>query len=450
MQTLRTGFSRCKITPPLGAALAGYFEPHYATEIVNDLYAEALVFEIGGDMAAIVDCDVIGLNDVTVGRIRGKIASSTPIPSGNVMISATHTHTGPYTQDLFGGKADEEYLCFLENEAAMAVQEAVHSLQPSMLKGAGVNIVGLNCNRRVVFKDGSVHTHTTDADLAEMVGREGPADNELGLLEICNLDEAPTGLWVNFALHPTNVRGDRICTDYPGYLSDMVHSQMGESTGVVFSNGSCGNIDSKTAHLETVPYGPERAQWIAKDLGQAALKVAKNARPLSTEPLVVVREILQVPRKKVSRDLLEQARAVLEGPESSELFFTRGSRRPSAHKEKVYANEALLMARITEENPFACLEVQAIRIGDFVAVGFPVELFCEYGLEVKQRARERFQQVFLVELANGCFGYVPTRKSFEGGGYETRLARSSQLAPEAGELLTGAALRLLEQLGRSD
>lgn len=446
MNGLRTGYSRRKITPPSGSATAGYFEPHYATEIVNDLFAEALVFEVGGELAAVVDCDVIGLGDATVCQIREKIAVATPIPAGNVLVSATHTHTGPYTQDLFGGNADQGYLSLLTAAAAEAVREAFHRLQPSVLKAGVVNVEGLDCNRRVVLKDGTVHTHLTDADLPEVEGREGPVDQELGVIEACANDGSPIGMWINFALHPTNVRGERICTDYPGYLSEFVRSKLGGNAGALFANGPCGNIDSKTPELESVPYGPERARWIARQLTQTALSSVSEALPLNTAPLVVARECIRIPRKKVSADLLERAKKVLQETEPRELFFTRGTRRPSPLKESVYANEAVLMAELTAHEPDACLEVQAIRLGDFVAIGFPVELFCEYGLEVKRLARERFNPVFLVELANGCFGYVPTRKSFEGGGYETRLARSSQLAPEAGEMLVDAAARLLKRV----
>ncbi len=446
MDGLRTGYARRKITPPLGAATAGYFEPHSATEIVNDLFAEVLVFELGGTYAVVVDCDVIGLDDTMVDHIRKRIAASTPVPAENVLVSATHTHTGPYTQDLFGGKADQEYLRFVEQEAAGAVHEALNRLEPSVLKVGRANVEGLSCNRRLVFKDGTVHTHITDADLPEVVDREGPADNELCVLQVFGSGGSPIGLWINFALHPTNVRGERICSDYPGYLSEFIRSKLGGNTGALFANGPCGNIDSKTPQLESVPYGPERARWIARQLAQTSLSAVDGALPLHVAPLTVDREIIQIPRKKVSPDLLERARLVLQENEPKELFFTRGTRRPSAHKERVYANEAMLMAELNVREPLVCLEVQAIRLGDFVAVGFPVELFCEYGLEVKRLARERFKHVFLVELANGCFGYVPMRKSFEGGGYETRLARSSQLAPEAGEVLVKAAERLLKRI----
>jgi neutral ceramidase len=88
--------------------------------------------------------------------------------------------------------------------------------------------------------------------------------------------------------------------------------------------------------------------------------------------------------------------------------------------------------------------VQVLAIGDAALVGIPGELFVEFGLEIKQRSP--FAHTYVAGLANGCVGYLPTRRAFQAGGYETRLARSSKLTPEAGERLTAVALDLLHEI----
>ena len=89
-------------------------------------------------------------------------------------------------------------------------------------------------------------------------------------------------------------------------------------------------------------------------------------------------------------------------------------------------------------------EVQVIAIGDAVYVGIPGELFVEFGLEIKRRSP--FRHTYVAGMANGCVGYLPTRRAFHAGGSELRLARSSKLVPEAGEILTETALSLLASL----
>ncbi|MBW7938224.1 MAG: hypothetical protein H3C63_05205, partial [Candidatus Omnitrophica bacterium] len=75
MPSLLAGLAQKSITPPIGASVAGYFEPHAAVEIINDLFAEILILrsETGGQ-AALIDCDVIGLSEETVRKIRRQIS----------------------------------------------------------------------------------------------------------------------------------------------------------------------------------------------------------------------------------------------------------------------------------------------------------------------------------------------------------------------------------------
>ena len=89
------------------------------------------------------------------------------------------------------------------------------------------------------------------------------------------------------------------------------------------------------------------------------------------------------------------------------------------------------------------LEVQVMTLGDVAIVGYPAELFNAYSRHVK--AESPFPDTIVVTLANGSHGYVPTRQAFDHGGYEPRFASSSRLVPEAGDLLTDAALTLLQR-----
>ena len=74
-------------------------------------------------------------------------------------------------------------------------------------------------------------------------------------------------------------------------------------------------------------------------------------------------------------------------------------------------------------------KVAAVRLGPVGFVGLPGEMFAEIGLQIKKRSP--FETTVTVELANDWVGYVPTERAFEEGGYETELARSSKLTPQA-------------------
>lgn len=85
--------------------------------------------------------------------------------------------------------------------------------------------------------------------------------------------------------------------------------------------------------------------------------------------------------------------------------------------------------------------VQALRIGDLGIAAVPGELLVELGLDLK--ARSPFSQTIVIELANDSVGYLPTRQSYEEGGYEPE---ASVFAPGCGEQIVDAALGLLKQL----
>ncbi|HYE99026.1 MAG TPA: hypothetical protein VEJ18_08950, partial [Planctomycetota bacterium] len=90
--------------------------------------------------------------------------------------------------------------------------------------------------------------------------------------------------------------------------------------------------------------------------------------------------------------------------------------------------------------------IQALRIGDVALVGVPAEFFTGLGLEIKRRSP--FRHTFVAELANDWIGYLPDRKAFELGGYQTWTGLHSYAEPGTGEAVVDEAVRLLEALAR--
>src|SRR5262245_22645862 len=109
---LRAGAAAVVINPPEGTPLAGYYEPRGSKTILDDLHSKALVLEEDGVKIALVVCDLISLPRHTVAEARRLVEQKTGIPGGHVMISATHTHTGPVVaresarDQLDGGASD--------------------------------------------------------------------------------------------------------------------------------------------------------------------------------------------------------------------------------------------------------------------------------------------------------------------------------------------------------
>ena len=74
-------------------------------------------------------------------------------------------------------------------------------------------------------------------------------------------------------------------------------------------------------------------------------------------------------------------------------------------------------------------------------MGLPGEIFVELGLAIKRRSP--FKTTIVIELCNDAPGYLPTRKAFVEGSYETV---NSRIESGGGEALVEAAVELLEAL----
>jgi len=111
---------------------------------------------------------------------------------------------------------------------------------------------------------------------------------------------------------------------------------------------------------------------------------------------------------------------------------------------KRFEEERKHVADLRKKSPVITAEVQGLRIGPLGIATNGAEYFCEYGLRIKKASRHPF--TWVSTLSNDYIGYVPTPQAFAGGGYEPRTARSSMLAPDAGQRLLEGALKALNRL----
>ena len=90
---LRAGAATSVITPELGLDIIGGFVPSPSKHIHDELHARCLVLDDGKTKLAFVVCDLLGLHRSLSVEARRLIQESSGIPSENVLISGTHTHS---------------------------------------------------------------------------------------------------------------------------------------------------------------------------------------------------------------------------------------------------------------------------------------------------------------------------------------------------------------------
>ncbi len=433
---LRAAAAAVTINPPLGTPLAGYYSPRGATSVLDDLHCKALVLDQDGTRAALVVCDLISLPRRTVVDARKLIEKQTGIPADHVMISATHTHTGPVLvrdsarDRLDGGNSDlgRRYTEGLPELIAKSVEQANAKLTPVRLAAAVGQEGGLSFNRRFVMKDRTVSWNPRKLD-PDIVKPAGPIDPDVGVLYFEAARAKPVATYVNFAMHPDTVGGEAISADYPGVLARLLGEYKGAEMTTVFANGCCGNLNHRAIGWADRQQGPQEARRIGTVLAGAVCRTYPVLKPVPTGGLRVRSEVVKLPLAPISPEEVAQAREVIK----------RGRDAKTPFLETVKAYRVLDVAE-RDGKPWE-VEVQVIALGDQVAwVSLPGEIFVELGLAVKKASP--FRYTLIAELANGSVGYIPDRPAYAQGNYEVVSARCAE---GSGEALVEAAVRLLKE-----
>ena len=90
---LKSGFARLDVTPPLGTIIAGYFEPRYASGVIDPLELNAIAFSDGENTSLLITFDALGMREMFCTEIRNLIAERTGVPADHIILSCLHQHT---------------------------------------------------------------------------------------------------------------------------------------------------------------------------------------------------------------------------------------------------------------------------------------------------------------------------------------------------------------------
>jgi neutral ceramidase len=438
---LRAGVAVVNITPPIPFRMSGYFMERLSTGTKDPLRVKAIVFEQGEESAALVFCDLVGVPRDITAKARQQASAATGIPVQHIAISATHTHTGPLyfnaLHDFFHERRltrtgndphdSTEYRAQLVDRIASAIIEANASLRRVELKASVAHEPTLPFNRRFHMKDGTVRFNPGQLN-PDIVRPAGPVDPEVGIVMLVEPDASqPLTAIVAFAMHLDTVSGTEYSADYPKYTEDRLRETFGDDFMLLFAAGTCGDIND----IDVTKSGRRGAKALGRTLGDAVAAAVKSSHFLShAEPALAVRSVeVQVPLQKYSAEEIAEARNKLELIGTRDLSFGG----------QVEAYKIVDVQRLKDPWP---LEVQVFRLNRETAiVTLPSEIFVELGLAIK--AASPFKTTLVVELTNDAIGYIPTRKAFVEGSYETI---NSRIEPGGGERLVEAAIGLLKEL----
>ena len=434
--TLKAGASQTEITPEDSQFLFGY--PHverYSTGVHDPLLSSALYLSDGKTDVLFSANDIIFIPKDLAARARQRIEEATGIPAANIMITATHTHSGPITLDYLSNKSDPivprtdpEYVRFMEERIIEAAIKAFRAAQPAKLGRAIADATG-------------VGTHRHDP--------EGPRDLTVPVLMVREKEsDAPIACMLVCAMHPTVIHEDTtlVTGDFPSmarqYLQEKV---LGTECPIVYHMGTSGNQSPR--HV-TKANTFEEAERLGAVLGSAVESVLPGIEYSDDVPLGCRTSLIDdLPRKTFPKLDVAQTRLDAVMGKMASLRDQGASRQEirTVECDSFGAEETLVLSQAAEDGLLektcqSCLpaEIQLIEVGPWRFVGWQGECFVEYSLAVKENA----ENTFVISLANGEMqGYIATPEAAEKGWYE---GANAVFDPESGTVFVEKTLELLK------
>ncbi|MCK4465211.1 MAG: neutral/alkaline non-lysosomal ceramidase N-terminal domain-containing protein [Bacteroidales bacterium] len=409
---IKVGLGETIITPPIGTPMRGYSRSDVSKGVHDELYARALVIE-GADSTsiALITIAVCNMDVKYMDAIREGVNKQTGIPVDNIVISSTHTHSGPYIE-----KSDSDYQKLFVGRSIQSAVDAWNKRIPGRIGFGSTTVPELAKNDRRMEYGGLT------------------PDPEAAIIKVEDAKGKLLGVVFNYGCHPSTLDKHNFLftEDWPYYSIKGIREALGEDVWVAYYQSAQGDVKvGYTAELSAIGadmHGIRTFEY-AEYKGNMMVDAVLNTLPsiqTSGNPVIrtangyydyPLRDSYPISAREAQKQL-DEAKAKLA--EMEKKADTIGKRVLDRYKVAVFlADLTANCARWVEDHPnpepLKNVRHQAIRIGDAIFVTVPCEVFTEIGLKIKQQSP--FEKTFVLGLAAGCPGYIPTAEEFLEGGY---------------------------------
>ncbi len=395
----KVGVGKAIITPdPLLPVSGGVGPSHPVTGKQGDLTARALVLQQGETRVAIVQLDLLGFPSVLCSRVHKQVPR---IPAENILIGSTHTHSAP---DCYGfpgldGKTSGslEYMDFVCNQAAAAINQALDSLEPAQLK---------------------IATGKAEGKIAYNYYAPELYDPRMTVIQALTPAGKTIVTLVNYAVHP-EVLGNRVgllSPDLVGPLCDELESSAGGMG--MFMNGAQGGMITADNRLLDKPSDPAKARWHDSRTWEECLRIGKL---MAAE----AQRIVAGASPQVDPALSCHAR-VVKFPVDSRLMWTILLASPLKYPHN--------------EDKSVSTRLNLVNVGNAQILTIPGEALPNIGYYLKRHMKGDNNLLF--GLTNDAFGYILTKVDFNSFDRYEYISETS-LGEMTGEVLIENSLKLI-------
>ena len=431
--------------------MSGYYKARYGKGFIDDLYVQAIAFEVDGNKSVIVIADSLGMQKELRDRCAKEIVLKTGIPDENINIGATHSHTCPtirnperFKMDLNLYNENQEILFKNITESAI---EALNDVKPAKMGYAiGYAPDRISYIRRYKMKDGTTFT-CPPIDSPDIVGPIGELDRRVNVLRF-DREGAESIVILNYGLHADTVNGELYCSDWVGWVRKTIDKAL-DGTKCICIMGCEGDVGSTNVHpkpgdmndteisFDNEMKSPGMARFVGRALAGTILQVFDKVAYVDVDKLSVISKSMTVDLNVPTEEEMVLARKY------KELYETgREDEIPyKAMQLTTVVAEALRMCNMYGGPKTQELPISGLKLGDVGMVFLPGEPFTEIGVDIKKA--EGYGMIMPCAVCNGYYGYFPSTSAYNEGGYE---AKTSPYKPNVSEKMVECAKNILEEL----
>ncbi|HEX4122286.1 MAG TPA: hypothetical protein VH619_16840 [Verrucomicrobiae bacterium] len=418
---MNLGTSQIDITPDAGVQLSGFAaRTQPSIGVLDSLFAKALYLEDRGQQLLWIHCDLIGFDPEIVRSFRRWALDRFGLQASQVMLSATHTHSGACTIRLHGaGDYDSAYVERLHiwlQQAAEAAMTRTDAVGLVTVEG----ILDLAIDRR---RTNSAHT-----------------DPRVAALGFRRDDGSFAAVVVNYPMHPVALgsANRHISADVPGCAAVELARQLRGHPVVLATNGACANLNPPAENVV-----PAQARTWGGRIAETVAPLLEKAVPTLAPELRLAARTIRIPMDTLDLDGINAFAAKALNDKESLAVWGENYRRVVEHWRSSLSDGV----RAGHRNGHCDVELFAMDIGGMILLGANAEVFSEFTDWLRSATGKT---IYLIGYANGDLGYLPTRAAYAEGGYEVEVAHlfHGGFRPKAGglELLTQEAAELLRAL----
>jgi len=386
------GVAKADITPQTPMWAAGYASRNKPLEeTLHPLWVKALALEDSeGHKGVIVTTDILGHTKGVSDRICARLKESLGLEREQIVLSASHTHSGPvldapllgmYPLDEAELKKVKDYTADLEDKVVATVEAAFKSLKPAQLS-SGNGVCRFAVNRR----------NNKEAVIAKTHDLNGPVDHAVPVMRVVGEDGAPLAILFGYACHGTVLDGYAWCGDYPGFAQIAVEEANPGCIGMFFAG--CGG-DQNPLPRRSIALAEQYGKELAAAVSRAVTDVLKPLKPTLHTAYKETELLLQEP---ISRKELESIAETGPG-------YKRG-----CAKQMLAELDKHGSLRTSYPYPVAFWDLGGQKL---VVLGG--EVVSGYSVFIKEMLGH---DTFVMGYANDVMSYIPTVTVLEEGGYE--------------------------------